>query len=125
VLPGMRRARFGDIVTISSLASRNVRVGNSLYGAAKVAVERFSETLAVECARSNIAVNVIAPGFVETEMTAEHLDDRTRRDLLSRIPLRRFTASREIAEAVLMLVARKPLLIGAVVPVGGGGHLMS
>ncbi|EWY36596.1 hypothetical protein N825_09755 [Skermanella stibiiresistens SB22] len=125
VLPRMRRARFGDIVNISSLASGNVRPGNALYGASKAAVERFTQSLAIECARSNIAVNTVAPGFVETELTASFLDGQARRDLLARIPLRHLTTAREVAEAVLLLAARRPLLIGVTLPVGGGGHIIT
>ena len=124
VLPQMRRVRYGDIVSISSLASGNVRPGNAMYGASKAALERFGQSLAVECARSNIAVNTVAPGFVETELTAGFLDGPARRDLLSRIPLRRLTTAAEVADAVLMLAARRPLLIGVTLPVGGGAHIV-
>jgi 3-oxoacyl-[acyl-carrier protein] reductase len=125
VIPLMRRARHGDVVNISSLASANVRPGNAVYGAAKAALERFSLSLALECARSNVAVNVVAPGFVETEMTKAVLTDEARRELLQRIPLRRLTTVEDVADAVLMLTSRRPLFIGAILPVGGGGQLIT
>jgi 3-oxoacyl-[acyl-carrier protein] reductase len=121
--PHMIKARHGDMIMISSLAARNVRAGNAFYGSSKAAIDRLSETLAVELARFNIAVNVIAPGFVETELTEELLDDKARRELLREIPLRRFTQADEVADAVLFLLSRKPLLVGATLPLGGGGHL--
>ncbi|MCL1702979.1 SDR family NAD(P)-dependent oxidoreductase [Lysinibacillus sp. Bpr_S20] len=123
ILPYMIKARKGDIINISSLASDNVRIGNAFYGTSKIAINRFSENLALEMARFNIAVNVIAPGFVETDLIKDHLDLKTRKELLKQIPIRRFTKSEEIAEAVILLLSRKPLLIGATLPVGGGGHL--
>ncbi|WP_338553880.1 SDR family oxidoreductase [Paenibacillus sp. KS-LC4] len=123
LIPQMNRARNGDIIMISSLASDNVRVGNAYYGTSKAAVNRFTETLAIELARMNIACNIISPGFVETDLVKELLTDEKRRELLKEIPLRRFTLPEEVADAVMFLLGRKPLLIGANIPLGGGGHL--
>lgn len=124
LMPQMIKARKGDIVNISSLATGNIRMGNGFYGTSKSAIERFSKSLAIESARLNIAVNVVAPGFVETDIIKDIIQDQKARiELLKQIPLRRFTKPQEVAEAVLFLIRRTPLLIGAVIPVGGGGQL--
>lgn len=124
VLPVMIRNRYGDIVNISSLASQNIRNGNAFYGTSKIAVERFSKSLALESVRFNVAVNVVAPGFVETDLIKGMIKDNTKkRELLKQIPRKKFTQPEEVADAVNFLISRKPLLIGAVLPLGGGGHL--
>ena len=125
IMPQMIRARKGDIINISSLATKNIRMGNGFYGASKLAVERFSKSLALESARLNIMVNVVAPGFVETDIIKDIIQDKKAKiELLKQIPLRRFTKPQEVADAVLFLLKRTPILIGAVIPVGGGGQLM-
>ncbi|EFM11529.1 short-chain dehydrogenase/reductase SDR [Paenibacillus curdlanolyticus YK9] len=123
LIPHLIRARRGDIIMISSLASDNVRIGNAFYGTTKAALNRLSETLAAELARLNVAVNIISPGYVETELIGDKLTDDKRRELLREIPLRRFTTADEVADGVEFLLGRKPLLIGANLPLGGGGHL--
>jgi 3-oxoacyl-[acyl-carrier protein] reductase len=123
VLPCMQRRRCGDIVNISSLAAGNVRAGNAFYGASKAALDRFSATLALEAIRFNIAVNTVAPGFVQTDLTSHMLTPEKKRALLLTIPSRRLTTVDEIADAVTFLVSRRPLLVGVVLPLGGGGHL--
>lgn len=125
VLPVMIKNRYGDIVNISSLASQNIRNGNAFYGTSKIAVERFSKSLALESVRFNVAVNVVAPGFVETDLIKGMIKDNTKkRELLKQIPRKKFTQPEEVADAVNFLISRKPLLIGAVLPLGGGGHLI-
>jgi 3-oxoacyl-[acyl-carrier protein] reductase len=121
VIPGMRKVGKGDIINISSLSSFNIRKGNILSGASKAAVNRFSLGLAYECAPFNIAVNVVAPGYVETEN--KPFLEKNRRVTLENIPIHRITAKEEIADAIMMLVSRQPLLIGTIIPVGGGVHL--
>lgn len=125
VIPQMIKAHRGDIINISSLATGNIRVGNGFYGTSKSAIERFSKSLALESARLNIAVNVVAPGFVETDIIKDIIQDpKARIELLKQIPLRKFTKPQEVAEVILFLIRRTPLLIGAVIPVGGGGQLL-
>ena len=123
VLPLMMRRRSGDIVMISSLAAGNVRSGNCLYGASKAALERYALGVAQEAARFNVAVNVISPGFVRTELSDALLSDGNEREIRASLPSRRLTEPDEIAESVAYLVSRKPMLVGAVLPVGGGGQL--
>ncbi|MCO5059160.1 MAG: SDR family oxidoreductase [Rhizobiaceae bacterium] len=123
VLPLMMRRRSGDIVMISSLAAGNVRSGNCLYGASKAALERYALGVAQEAARFNVAVNVISPGFVRTELSDALLSDGNEREIRASLPSRRLTEPDEVAESVAYLVSRKPMLVGAVLPVGGGGQL--
>lgn len=124
VLPYMIREKQGDIINISSLATQNIRNGNAFYGASKSAINRFSETLALEVARFNIAVNVVSPGFIETDLIKSQLDPKKRRELLKQIPLKKFTKAEEVAQIVAFLLKRQPTLIGTIIPVGGGGHLL-
>lgn len=123
VLPSMMRRRFGDIVMISSLAAGNVRSGNCLYGASKAALERYALGVAQEAARFNVAVNIVSPGFIRTELSDAVLGDGNERQIRASLPSRRLTEPDEIADSVAYLVTRKPMLIGAVLPVGGGGQL--
>lgn len=123
LLPRMQRRRGGDIINISSLASGNVRTGNAFYGASKAALERFSASMAIEAVRFGIAVNTVAPGYVQTDLIEHLLAPDKKRALLASIPARRLTDAGEIADAVEFLVSRRPLLVGAVLPLGGGGHL--
>ena len=123
VLPLMMRRRSGDIVMVSSLAAGNVRSGNCLYGASKAALERYALGVAQEAARFNVAVNDISPGFVRTELSDALLADGNEREIRASLPSRRLTEPDEVAESVAYLVSRKPMLVGAVLPVGGGGQL--
>lgn len=123
VLPSMMRRRSGDIVMIGSLAASNIRAGNCLYGASKAALERYALGVAQEAARFNVAVNVVSPGFVRTDLSDAVLGDDRDRAIRASLPSRRLTEPDEIAESVSYLVARKPMLIGTVLPVGGGGQL--
>ncbi|SFR57288.1 SDR family NAD(P)-dependent oxidoreductase [Anaeromicropila populeti] len=125
VLPVMMKNRYGNIINISSLATNNIRYGNAFYGTSKAAIERFSKSLALEAIRFNVAVNVIAPGFVETDLIKRMTEDmKTRKELISQIPRRKFTQPEEVADLVKFLADRKPLLIGAIIPLGGGGQLI-
>ena len=123
LLKHMMQRRCGDIVMISSLAAVNVRQGNAFYGASKAALDRLTASLSFEAARFGVAVNTIAPGYVDTELIRDHLDAAARRELLREIPLRRFTRPEEVADAVAFLLSRRPMLIGATLPIGGGGHI--
>jgi NAD(P)-dependent dehydrogenase (short-subunit alcohol dehydrogenase family) len=124
LLPRMMKQKYGDIINISSQACGNVRIGNSFYASSKCAIERFSKTLAIESIRFNVAVNIVAPGFVETDLVKAMLNDpKTKKDLLRQIPTRKFTKPEEVAEAVILLIKRQPLLIGVTIPIGGGAHL--
>ncbi len=98
----MAAQRSGTIVNISSVSAITSPAGQANYAAAKAGVVAFSRTLAKELARMNIRVNVIAPGFVETEML-DQLPSAMKDEYLALIPDRRFGSAEEIANAVFFL----------------------
>jgi len=120
VLPRMLRARRGRIVAVSSTAARAGLPGQSNYAAAKAGLEGAVRSLAAEVGRRGVLVNAVAPGFVETEMTAGLPVEQ----LLERIPLRRFGAPGEVAAAVRFLCSpRSCYITGQTLAVNGGIHL--
>ncbi|WP_055587759.1 3-oxoacyl-[acyl-carrier-protein] reductase [Peterkaempfera griseoplana] len=122
---GMLRARKGRVVLISSVVGLTGSAGQANYAASKAGLVGFARSLARELGSRNITVNVVAPGFVDTDMTAV-LDDERRAEILSGVPLGRYAAPAEIASAVRFLSSDDAAYItGAVVPVDGGlgmGH---
>ncbi|GIX30380.1 MAG: 3-oxoacyl-[acyl-carrier-protein] reductase FabG [Porticoccaceae bacterium] len=120
---GMARARWGRIVNIGSVVGAMGNVGQSNYAAAKAGLEGFTRALARELGSRNITVNTVAPGFVETDMTAK-LPAEQRQALLSRIPLERFGRAEEIAEVVCFLVGDGGAYItGETIHVNGGLYM--
>ena len=120
---GMLRAKAGHIVFVGSVVWALGSAGQVNYAAAKAGLVGAARSLAREVGSRGIAVNVIAPGFVETDMTAE-LDDAQRAAILGGIPLGRYARPAEIADVVSFL-ARSTYITGAVIPVDGGlgmGH---
>jgi 3-oxoacyl-[acyl-carrier protein] reductase len=103
VLPKLRDG--ARIVNISSTAGRvGIAGGRSLYGATKAAVDSLTKSWALELAPRKIRVNAVAPGYVETDMTAEHLGNpETRKSALSRHPLGRLGRAEDVARAVAFL----------------------
>jgi gluconate 5-dehydrogenase len=111
------------IVNISSVAAQTASAsGRSLYRATKAALDSLTRNWALELAPRGIRVNAVAPGFIETAMTAEHLADPvTRKSLLARHPLGRFTTAEEVADAALFLCGEQSRHItGQVINVSGG-----
>ena len=96
----MMRARYGRIINISSVAGLVGNPGQANYAASKAGVIGFSKTVARELAARGITVNVIAPGFITTDMTAV-LPDKIKTEVKERIPLRRFGTPDDIADLVL------------------------
>ena len=121
LLPLLREG--AGIVNISSVAGRAASPeGRSLYRASKAAVDAFTRNWALELAPRRIRVNAVAPGMVETDMTAEHLaSSETRQRLLSRHPLGKLGSAEEIADAVLFLCSEASQFItGQSINVSGG-----
>lgn len=103
-LRGMMKARFGRVIGIASVVGATGNPGQTNYAAAKAGMVGFSKSLAREVASRNITVNVVAPGFIDTDMTRE-LDEDQRDALLRDIPLGRLGAPKDIAEAVAWLAS--------------------
>ncbi|WP_042413598.1 3-oxoacyl-[acyl-carrier-protein] reductase [Streptacidiphilus anmyonensis] len=122
---GMLRARKGRVVLISSVVGLLGSAGQANYAASKAGLIGFARSVARELGSRNITCNVVAPGFVDTDMTAVLSDDR-RAEIVSQVPLGRYASPAEIASAVRFLSSDEAAYItGAVIPVDGGlgmGH---
>lgn len=122
---GMLRLKRGRIVLISSVVAMLGSAGQSNYAASKAGMIGFARSAARELGSRNITVNVVAPGFVETDMTAE-LDESYQEQIRKNIPLGRYASPEEIARVVRFLASEDAAYItGAVIPVDGGlgmGH---
>ena len=110
----------GSIINMSSIVGLQGNAGQANYAASKAGIIGFSKSVAKEMGSRNLRCNVIAPGFIETEMTDE-LSDQVRDNYLSGIPLKRFGRAEEIAEVCIFLASDKSSYInGQVLAVDGG-----
>lgn len=122
-LKPMLRARFGRIVSISSVVAASGNPGQTNYCAAKAGLEGFSKALALEVAERGITVNTVAPGFVQSDMT-QQLNEAQRQALLARIPMKCMGTPENIAQAVRFLAAPDNVYTtGVVLHVNGGLYL--
>ncbi|WP_329112784.1 3-oxoacyl-ACP reductase FabG [Streptomyces sp. NBC_01353] len=122
---GMLRMRRGRIVLISSVVGLQGAAGQANYAASKAGLVGFGRSMARELGPRGITVNVVAPGFIETDMTAA-LPSALRDEYIRQIPLGRSAAPEEVARVVRFLAGEDAAYVtGAVVPVDGGslmGH---
>jgi 3-oxoacyl-[acyl-carrier protein] reductase len=119
-LRSMFRARWGRIINISSVVGFTGNSGQANYTAAKAGLVGFSKSLAAEIASRNITVNLVAPGFIETDMT-DALPQMIKDELLKKIPMKRMGQPDDIAEAVNFLASEKANYItGETIHVNGG-----
>lgn len=122
---GMLRARFGRMVFISSVVGLSGAPGQVNYAASKAGLVGVARSIARELGSRNITANVVAPGYVETEMTAELAETR-RDEILASIPLGRQARPEDVADAVTWLASDAAgYVTGAIIPVDGGlgmGH---
>ncbi|MFE5409864.1 3-oxoacyl-ACP reductase FabG [Microbacterium sp. NPDC056569] len=122
---GMLRARWGRVVLISSVVGLYGSAGQINYAASKSALVGFARSLTRELGGRGITANVVAPGFIETDMTAE-LSDETQAEYKKNIPAGRFASPDEVAGVVTWIASDDAAYIsGAVIPVDGGlgmGH---
>lgn len=120
VLRGMMKARWGRIVTITSVVGTTGNPGQANYAAAKAGLVGMSKSLAYEVASRGITVNCVAPGFIETAMTDKLNDDQKGR-ILTQIPAGRMGGPDDIAAAVLYLASPQAgYVTGATLHVNGG-----
>lgn len=122
-LRGMMKAKRGRIISIASVVGATGNAGQANYSAAKAGVIGFSKSLAREVGSRGITVNVVAPGFIDTDMTRA-LPEAQRDALLGQIPLGRLGSAAEIANAVAFLASPGAAYItGETIHVNGGMHM--
>jgi 3-oxoacyl-[acyl-carrier protein] reductase len=123
VMRGMMKARKGRIINIASVIGVTGNAGQSNYAAAKAGIIAFSKSLAREIGSRGITVNVVAPGFIDTDMT-KSLPEEQRKALLGQIALGRLGGADDIAQAVLFLASPAASYItGETLHVNGGMYM--
>jgi 3-oxoacyl-[acyl-carrier protein] reductase len=123
VMRGMMKARKGRIINIASVIGVTGNAGQSNYAAAKAGIIAFSKSLAREIGSRGITVNVVAPGFIDTDMT-KGLPDAQREAMLGQIPLGRLGGPADIAKAVAFLASPAAAYItGETLHVNGGMYM--
>jgi 3-oxoacyl-[acyl-carrier protein] reductase len=124
VMRGMMKARYGRIINIASVVAVMGNAGQSNYAAAKAGMIGFSKSLAREVGSRGITVNVIAPGFIATDMT-DALDEKARAALLGQVPLGRLGMVDDVAHAVAFLASREAgYITGETLHVNGGMYMI-
>ncbi|MBT0716767.1 3-oxoacyl-ACP reductase FabG [Rosenbergiella epipactidis] len=124
VLRAMMKKRMGRIITIGSVVGTMGNAGQANYAAAKAGLIGFSKSLAREVASRGITVNVVAPGFIETDMTRA-LNEEQRSGILAEVPAARLGEPQEIANAVAFLASDEASYItGETLHVNGGMYMV-
>ncbi|MEO9275332.1 3-oxoacyl-ACP reductase FabG [Marinomonas sp. 5E14-1] len=122
-LRGMTKAKFGRVISISSVVGSMGNGGQTNYSAAKAGLEGFSRSLAAEIASRGITVNCVAPGFIETDMT-KVLPEEHKAKLVEKVPSSRLGQPEEIAAAVAFLASQGAAYItGETLHVNGGMYM--
>ena len=124
VWPGMRERKFGRVVTISSINGQKGQFAQTNYAAAKAGDIGFTKALAQEGARAGITVNVIAPGYINTEMMSTIPEKVMNEVILPQIPVGRLGEASEIARAVVFLASDDAgFITGATLSANGGQYM--
>ena len=119
----MMKKRWGRIINLSSVVAESGNAGQAVYSASKAALLGLTRSLAREYASRGITVNAVAPGFIETDMTAD-LPDLAKQGVMDQTPLGRIGRPEEVAAAVVFLASEEASYItGQVVRVNGGMHV--
>ena len=122
-LKPMFRARYGRIINVGSVVGSSGNSGQTNYTAAKAGIIGLSKSLAQEMGSRGITVNVVAPGFIQTDMTND-LPDMVKEEMLKRIPQKRMGTTAEVAEAVAFLASDAAAYItGETLHVNGGLYM--
>ena len=119
----MIRQRYGRIINLSSVVGQTGNVGQSIYAASKAGIVGFTKAIAREVASRGVTVNAVAPGFIETDMTAR-LPEKLRQEFINAIPLGRFGTCDEVAEMVVFLAGPGAgYITGQVFSINGGLYM--
>lgn len=119
----MIRQHYGRIINLSSVVGQTGNAGQSLYAASKAGIIGFTKAMAREVASRGVTVNAVAPGFIDTDMTAR-LPEKLREEALRAIPLGRFGTGEEVAAAVVFLATPGAgYITGQVLGVNGGLYM--
>lgn len=121
-VPMMLQNGWGRIVNVSSFVGQTGNFGQANYSAAKAGIIGFTKTLAIELAASNVTVNSVCPGFVETEMWSS-IPPNVQEKILDRIPMRRVAQPEEVARAVRYLCTEGDYITGQSLNINGGIYM--
>lgn len=123
LLPAMTKKNYGRIINMTSIVAHMGNVGQTNYVTTKAALGGFTKSLAKEVARKNVTVNAVAPGFINTDMTAP-IPDAVKENFVKQIPANRFGEGHEIAAAIAFLASREAAYItGTTIHVNGGMYV--
>jgi acetoacetyl-CoA reductase len=120
--PYMVEQGGGKIINISSFVGQMGNFGQANYAAAKAGIIGFTKTAAIELARSNVTVNAVCPGFIETDMYTS-VPDNIKEGILKRIPLGRVGTPQEVARAVRYLIVDGDYITGQTLNINGGIYM--
>ncbi|HCU06018.1 MAG TPA: beta-ketoacyl-ACP reductase [Holosporales bacterium] len=119
----MRENQFGRIVVLSSINALKGQVGQTNYCASKAGIIGFAKSLALENAKKGITVNIVAPGYIDTDMT-KVIPEKVKQSIIEQIPVGRFGKTEEIAKAVSFLCHESSAFItGETLNINGGQYL--
>jgi acetoacetyl-CoA reductase len=121
-LPYFTQQKSGKIINISSFVGQAGNFGQANYSAAKSGIIGFTKTAALELARSNVTVNAVCPGFIETEMYA-NIPEKAKEVILKKIPLGRAGTPEEVARAVRYLIVDGDYITGQTLNINGGIYM--